>query len=80
MAKIGSVKKFYVTSMYGTYLADLLILDKRPFTKDDMTILDKMNGFPDGMPKWMYLVEVDDEYEPGGKERKWLSSAYRYKS
>jgi hypothetical protein len=79
MAKIGSIRQFYIASMGGSYIANLEIIDKRPFTKDDMTPLDKINGFADGMPKWKYLVEIDDEYEPGGKERKWLSSAYRWK-
>ena len=66
--------------MWGSYVADLEILDKRPFTEADLTLLDKMNGFDrDNTPKWKYLVEIDDEYEPGGKERKWLSSAYRWK-
>ena len=79
-ASMKTHKKFIITSMYGSYIAELEILDRRPFTAADISPLDKINGFgPKGMPKWKYLVEIDDEYEPGGKERKWLSSHYRWK-
>lgn len=73
-------KKFIISSSGGSYIADLEIIHRRPWTPADMTLLDKLNGFAANKPpKWMYLVEVDVDYEPGIKEHMWLSSHYRWK-
>ncbi len=62
--------KYWNTSSGGTYIEDVVIVSRREWTEDDITLLEKSFGFQDGKrPVWMYTIisegeeiEVSDKY------------------
>jgi hypothetical protein len=73
-------KKFVIPSRDGDYVAELKVHARRPFAETDGgPTIRKSFGFTRSTPKYMYLVEIDDEHTPGQKERIWLSSHHRWK-
>ena len=57
-------------SFMGSYPEDVDVLGRRPWTTDDMTLIERSFGFHgEPSPEWMYRIIVDGEEE-------WVSDRY----
>lgn len=57
-------------SANGTYTETVEVLDRRPWTKADKTLIEQSFGFLHSeQPKWMYLIVTEGE-------REWVKDTY----